>query len=34
MVKAILIFYASQLTYYPVIMTIFANVRGEKLNLR
>ncbi|SFB98760.1 sensor histidine kinase [Streptococcus equinus] len=34
MIKAILIFYASQLTYYPVIMTIFANVRGEKLNLR
>ncbi|SFR70755.1 two-component system, AgrA family, sensor histidine kinase AgrC [Streptococcus equinus] len=34
MVKAILIFYASQLTYYPVIMTIFANVRGEKLKLR
>lgn len=34
MIKAILIFYASELTYYPVIMTIFANVRGEKLNLR
>ncbi|TDE68058.1 GHKL domain-containing protein [Streptococcus sp. KCJ4932] len=34
MIKAILIFYASELTYYPVIMTIFANVRGERLNLR
>ena len=26
--------YIPQFIYYPVIMTIFANVRGEKLNLR
>ena len=32
--KALLIYFASQLVYYPVIMTIFANVRGEKLKLR
>ncbi|WP_156468381.1 GHKL domain-containing protein [Streptococcus lutetiensis] len=29
-----MIYFASQLVYYPVIMTIFANVRGEKLKLR
>ena len=34
MMKALLIYFASQLVYYPVIMTIFANVRGEKLKLR
>lgn len=32
--KALSIYFASQLVYYPVIMTIFANVRGEKLKLR
>ncbi|SEQ37034.1 two-component system, AgrA family, sensor histidine kinase AgrC, partial [Streptococcus equinus] len=26
--------YIPQFIYYPVIMTIFANVRGERLNLR
>ena len=34
MIKAFLIYFITQLVYYPVIMTIFANVRGEKLNLR
>lgn len=34
MIIAILIYFITQLVYYPVIMTIFANVRGEKLNLR
>jgi|BioPla2DNA2_1021312.scaffolds.fasta_scaffold07523_9 two-component system sensor histidine kinase AgrC len=29
-----LVHYIPQFIYYPVIMTIFANVRGEKLNLR
>lgn len=29
-----LVHYIPQFIYYPVIMTIFANVRGERLNLR
>nr|WP_205397520.1 GHKL domain-containing protein [Streptococcus lutetiensis] len=29
-----MVHYIPQFIYYPVIMTIFANVRGEKLNLR
>ena len=33
MIKVFLLFYVPQLVYYPVIMTIFANVRGAKLKL-